>query len=50
MLFTLLLFITKILMNFKKLINSWNVYFEENKDIIFLGKDFKDIEKAKLEK
>jgi membrane dipeptidase len=34
----------------QKVINSWNVYFEENKDIIFLGKDFKDIEKAKLEK
>jgi len=30
-------------------INSWNKHFKENSDLIFLGKDFKDIEKAKLE-
>ena len=30
-------------------LNKWEKVFEENSDIIFLGKDFKDIEKAKLE-
>ena len=30
-------------------ISSWNKHFKENSDLIFLGKDFKDIEKAKLE-
>jgi len=30
-------------------INSWNKHFKENSDLIFLGKDFKDIEKAKKE-
>ena len=30
-------------------ITSWNKHFKENSDLIFLGKDFKDIEKAKLE-
>ena len=29
---------------------SWNKYFKENSDLIFLGKSFKDIEKAKTEK
>ena len=28
----------------------WNSYFKENSDLIFLGKTYKDIEKAKLEK
>jgi len=31
-------------------INKWNILFEENKDLIFLGRNFKDIEKAKSEK
>ena len=35
-------FITKI--------KEWNNHFEENTDLIFLGKSYKDIEKAKLEK
>ena len=30
-------------------IKTWNKYFNENSDLIFLGKDFKDIEKAKTE-
>ena len=30
-------------------INTWNKHFEENHDLIFLGKNFKDIEKAKSE-
>ena len=30
-------------------ISLWNKHFQENSDLIFLGKDFKDIEKAKLE-
>ena len=31
----------------QRVIKSWN-FFSENSDLIFLGKDFKDIEKAKL--
>ena len=31
-------------------INKWEKLFSENSDIIFLGKNFKDIEKAKSEK
>ena len=31
-------------------IKKWENYFKENSDLIFLGKSFKDIEKAKLEK
>ena len=34
----------------QSVINSWNKHFKENSDLIFLGRDFKDIEKAKLEK
>ena len=30
-------------------IDLWNKLFKENSDLIFLGRDFKDIEKAKLE-
>ncbi|WP_440633597.1 MULTISPECIES: membrane dipeptidase [unclassified Candidatus Pelagibacter] len=30
-------------------LNKWEKIFESNSDLIFLGKDFKDIEKAKLE-
>jgi len=33
----------------QNVIKSWNIHFKENSDLIFLGKDFKDIEKAKLE-
>jgi membrane dipeptidase len=33
----------------QNVINSWNKHFKENSDLIFLGKDFKDIEKAKKE-
>ena len=29
---------------------EWNELFKNNSDLIFLGKDIKDIEKAKLEK
>ena len=32
----------------QNVIKSWKKHFEENPDLIFLGKDFKDIEKAKL--
>ena len=38
--------------NFQELqnvIKSWNKHFKENSDLIFLGRDFKDIEKAKSE-
>ena len=31
----------------QNVINSWKIHFKENSDLIFLGKDFKDIEKAK---
>ena len=34
----------------KKNIETWNKYFNENKDLIFHGKTFKDIEKAHHEK
>ena len=30
--------------------NEWKKFFSENSDLIFLGKNFKDIEKANLEK
>jgi len=33
----------------QKRINEWNNYFKENSDLIFLGRDFNDIEKAKKE-
>ncbi len=35
---------------FLERIKEWDTHFEENSDLIFLGKDFKDIEKAKKEK
>ena len=35
---------------FLQRIEEWNRHFQENSDLIFLGKNFKDIEKAKLEK
>ena len=31
-------------------LKEWNKLFKDNSDLIFLGKDYKDIEKAKLEK
>ena len=34
---------------FLKRANEWNTYFKENSDLIFLGKSYKDIEKAKSE-
>ena len=34
----------------KKNVEAWHKYFEDNKDLIFLGKTFKDIEKAHQEK
>ena len=33
-----------------KRIDEWNIHFEENSDLIFHGKNYKDIEKAKKEK
>ena len=30
-------------------ISEWNELFKNNSDLIFLGKDIRDIEKAKLE-
>ena len=33
---------------FVKKVEEWNVLFKENEDLIFLGKNFKDIEKAKI--
>jgi microsomal dipeptidase-like Zn-dependent dipeptidase len=33
----------------QNVLKSWNNLFRENSDLIFLGKDFKDIEKAKAE-
>ncbi len=35
---------------FLQRIKEWNKLFEENSDLIYLGKDYKDIEKAKIEK
>ena len=35
---------------FLKKTEEWDVHFKENKDLIFLGKNYKDIEKAQLEK
>ena len=35
---------------FLKKTEEWDVHFKENADLIFAGKDYKDIEKAKLEK
>ena len=35
---------------FNSRVNEWNIYFKENSDLIFLGKSYKDIEKAKTEK
>ena len=35
---------------FNSKIEEWNSHFKENSDLIFLGKSYKDIEKAKIEK
>ena len=35
---------------FINITKEWNKYFSENSDLIFLGKTFKDIEKAKIDK
>mgnify|MGYP001223199512 CR=1 FL=1 len=34
---------------FLKRVSEWDVHFKKNSDLIFLGKTYKDIEKAKLE-
>ena len=34
---------------FINITKEWNKYFTENSDLIFLGKNFKDIEKAKMD-
>ena len=31
-------------------LKQWQIHFKENSDLIFMGKDFKDIEKAKKRK
>ncbi len=35
---------------FLKQVDQWDQHFQENSDLIFLGKSYKDIEKARLEK
>ena len=35
---------------FNTRVDEWNTYFRDNSDLIFLGKSYKDIEKAKKEK
>jgi len=35
---------------FNSRVDEWNTYFNDNSDLIFLGKSYKDIEKAKKEK
>ena len=35
---------------FLKRVEEWNIHFKENSDLIFLGRNYKDIEKAKNEK
>ena len=35
---------------FNSRVNEWSTYFKENSDLIFLGKSYKDIEKARKEK
>ena len=34
---------------FLKRVNEWDVHFKQNSDLIFHGKNYKDIEKAKSE-
>ena len=33
----------------QNVIKEWEKHFKDNSDLIFLGRDFRDIEKAKLE-
>ena len=33
-----------------KRVDEWKIYFKDNSDLIFLGKNYKDIEKAKEQK
>ncbi len=35
---------------FNSRVNEWNIFFKDNSDLIFQGKSYKDIEKAKKEK
>ena len=35
---------------FNTRVDEWNTYFRDNSDLIFLGKSYKDIEKAKQKK
>ena len=35
---------------FLEKLKVWKRYFDENSDLIFMGKDYQDIEKAKLDK
>jgi len=35
---------------FNSRVNEWDTFFKDNSDLIFLGKSYKDIEKAKKEK
>ena len=35
---------------FNSRVDEWNTYFKDNSDLIFLGKSYKDIEKAQKEK
>ena len=35
---------------FNSRVDEWNTFFKDNSDLIFLGKSYKDIEKAKKEK
>ena len=33
---------------FLKRVEEWNIHFKENSDLIFLGRNYKDIEKANV--
>ena len=39
----------RIFDEFLKRTEEWNKHFKENSDLIFLGKNYKDIEKARAE-
>ena len=41
--------VTVVYDEFLEKIKEWDTHFKNNSDIIFLGRDYKDIEKAKLE-
>ena len=40
----------KIINELLEEIKKWEILFSENPDLIFLGRDYKDIEKANTEK